>query len=98
MIKQETCIWSAVLIIELSFLIIVLNVSLVLICKSHWIKASAKWVKLNVKWLLLDYFYSFRFDFCADQAEKRPSENLGQVLFGERIEPSPYKVYYTMFL
>uniref|UniRef100_A0A673GYV5 Transmembrane 9 superfamily member n=1 Tax=Sinocyclocheilus rhinocerous TaxID=307959 RepID=A0A673GYV5_9TELE len=31
------------------------------------------------------------FDFCADQSEKRPSENLGQVLFGERIEPSPYK-------
>ncbi|RXN02840.1 transmembrane 9 superfamily member 2 [Labeo rohita] len=25
------------------------------------------------------------------KAEKRPSENLGQVLFGERIEPSPYK-------
>uniref|UniRef100_A0A672SBD4 Transmembrane 9 superfamily member n=1 Tax=Sinocyclocheilus grahami TaxID=75366 RepID=A0A672SBD4_SINGR len=34
---------------------------------------------------------NFKFDFCADQSEKRPSENLGQVLFGERIEPSPYK-------
>uniref|UniRef100_A0A674E656 Transmembrane 9 superfamily member n=1 Tax=Salmo trutta TaxID=8032 RepID=A0A674E656_SALTR len=31
------------------------------------------------------------FDFCAIDSEKRPSENLGQVLFGERIEPSPYK-------
>ncbi|MGH0126816.1 UNVERIFIED_CONTAM: hypothetical protein FKN15_024016, partial [Acipenser sinensis] len=31
------------------------------------------------------------FDFCAQKSEKRPSENLGQVLFGERIEPSPYK-------
>lgn len=33
-----------------------------------------------------------RFDFCQASEGKRPSENLGQVLFGERIEPSPYKV------
>lgn len=33
-----------------------------------------------------------RFDLCKDAKEKRPSENLGQVLFGERIESSPYKV------
>lgn len=33
-----------------------------------------------------------RFDFCSEATLKRPSENLGQVLFGERIEPSPYKV------
>lgn len=33
-----------------------------------------------------------RFDFCSEKTMKRPSENLGQVLFGERIEPSPYKV------
>uniref|UniRef100_A0A672SBK3 Transmembrane 9 superfamily member n=1 Tax=Sinocyclocheilus grahami TaxID=75366 RepID=A0A672SBK3_SINGR len=39
---------------------------------------------------VLPYEYT-AFDFCADQSEKRPSENLGQVLFGERIEPSPYK-------
>uniref|UniRef100_A0A8B9H5B1 Transmembrane 9 superfamily member n=1 Tax=Astyanax mexicanus TaxID=7994 RepID=A0A8B9H5B1_ASTMX len=39
---------------------------------------------------LLYFFYS-RFDFCKDNEEKRPSENLGQVLFGERIETSPYK-------
>uniref|UniRef100_A0A674NP08 Transmembrane 9 superfamily member n=1 Tax=Takifugu rubripes TaxID=31033 RepID=A0A674NP08_TAKRU len=31
------------------------------------------------------------FDFCQDTKERRPSENLGQVLFGERIESSPYK-------
>ncbi|XP_051506185.1 transmembrane 9 superfamily member 2-like isoform X2 [Myxocyprinus asiaticus] len=31
------------------------------------------------------------FDFCKDKNERRPSENLGQVLFGERIETSPYK-------
>ncbi|CAL8298234.1 unnamed protein product [Merluccius merluccius] len=39
---------------------------------------------------VLPYEYT-AFDFCAMEAEKRPSENLGQVLFGERIEPSPYK-------
>uniref|UniRef100_A0A8C9T291 Transmembrane 9 superfamily member n=1 Tax=Scleropages formosus TaxID=113540 RepID=A0A8C9T291_SCLFO len=36
--------------------------------------------------------YEYRaFDFCTVESENRPSENLGQVLFGERIEPSPYK-------
>nr|DBA33111.1 TPA: hypothetical protein GDO54_000841 [Pyxicephalus adspersus] len=39
---------------------------------------------------LILYFY-LRFDFCPSKEGKRPSENLGQVLFGERIEPSPYK-------
>ncbi|XP_048400735.1 transmembrane 9 superfamily member 2-like isoform X2 [Stegostoma tigrinum] len=34
---------------------------------------------------------NFSFDFCQNETEKRPSENLGQVLFGERIESSPYK-------
>ncbi|XP_067313733.1 transmembrane 9 superfamily protein member 5 isoform X1 [Pseudorasbora parva] len=39
---------------------------------------------------VLPYEYD-AFDFCKDTNEKRPSENLGQVLFGERIETSPYK-------
>ncbi|KAJ8256079.1 hypothetical protein COCON_G00199430 [Conger conger] len=39
---------------------------------------------------VLPYEYT-AFDFCSIDSEKRPSENLGQVLFGERIEPSPYK-------
>ncbi|XP_017330589.1 transmembrane 9 superfamily member 2 isoform X1 [Ictalurus punctatus] len=39
---------------------------------------------------VLPYEYNV-FDFCKDEMEKRPSENLGQVLFGERIETSPYK-------
>uniref|UniRef100_A0AAY4CPQ0 Transmembrane 9 superfamily member n=1 Tax=Denticeps clupeoides TaxID=299321 RepID=A0AAY4CPQ0_9TELE len=39
---------------------------------------------------VLPYEYDV-FDFCQDAEEKRPSENLGQVLFGERIETSPYK-------
>ncbi|TNN72759.1 Transmembrane 9 superfamily member 2 [Liparis tanakae] len=40
---------------------------------------------------VLPYEYDV-FDFCKDDKEMRPSENLGQVLFGERIESSPYKV------
>ncbi|XP_048389053.1 transmembrane 9 superfamily member 2 isoform X2 [Stegostoma tigrinum] len=39
---------------------------------------------------VLPYEYA-AFDFCQLEEEKRPSENLGQVLFGERIESSPYK-------
>lgn len=39
---------------------------------------------------VLPYEYDM-FDLCKDKDEKRPSENLGQVLFGERIESSPYK-------
>ncbi|XP_023650691.1 transmembrane 9 superfamily protein member 5 [Paramormyrops kingsleyae] len=39
---------------------------------------------------VLPYEYDV-FDFCQDAQELRPSENLGQVLFGERIETSPYK-------
>lgn len=41
---------------------------------------------------IIPYEYS-RFDFCPDQDAKdnSPSENLGQVVFGERIRPSPYK-------
>jgi len=39
---------------------------------------------------VLPYEYDV-FDFCTDENEKRPTENLGQVLFGERIETSPYK-------
>ncbi|KAK9393614.1 transmembrane 9 superfamily member 2-like [Crotalus adamanteus] len=39
---------------------------------------------------VLPYEYD-AFDFCKDQTEERPSENLGQVLFGERIASSPYE-------
>uniref|UniRef100_UPI00358ED3DD transmembrane 9 superfamily member 2-like n=1 Tax=Myxine glutinosa TaxID=7769 RepID=UPI00358ED3DD len=38
---------------------------------------------------VLPYEYN-TFDFCQAKGKGRPSENLGQVLFGERIEPSPY--------
>ncbi|XP_048389054.1 transmembrane 9 superfamily member 2 isoform X4 [Stegostoma tigrinum] len=42
---------------------------------------------------VLPYEYA-AFDFCQLEEEKRPSENLGQVLFGERIESSPYKFHF----
>ena len=36
------------------------------------------------------------FDFCQeDTGERSPTENLGQVLFGERIRPSPYKIEFN---
>lgn len=34
----------------------------------------------------------FSFDFCVGSENESPVENLGQVLFGERIRPSPYQV------
>ena len=36
--------------------------------------------------------FLFSFDFCSAGEENAPSENLGQVVFGERIRASPYKV------
>lgn len=32
------------------------------------------------------------FDFCSAGEDNSPSENLGQVVFGERIRASPFKV------
>lgn len=39
---------------------------------------------------MLPYEYN-TFDFCHDFKKQSPSENLGQVLFGERITSSPYE-------
>ncbi|XP_046529699.1 transmembrane 9 superfamily member 2-like isoform X3 [Equus quagga] len=39
---------------------------------------------------VLPYEYN-TFDFCQDSEKKSPSENLGQVLFGEQITSSPYQ-------
>ncbi|KAM5195450.1 transmembrane 9 superfamily member 2-like isoform 1-T1 [Hipposideros larvatus] len=39
---------------------------------------------------VLPYEYN-TFDFCQDYGKKSPSENLGQILFGEQITSSPYK-------
>lgn len=37
-------------------------------------------------------FHAYRFDFCLGDEKHSPVENLGQVIFGERIRPSPYVV------
>uniref|UniRef100_A0A1I8EL87 Transmembrane 9 superfamily member n=1 Tax=Wuchereria bancrofti TaxID=6293 RepID=A0A1I8EL87_WUCBA len=37
----------------------------------------------------------FSFDFCIGSENESPVENLGQVLFGERIRPSPYKISFN---
>ncbi|CAF1089921.1 unnamed protein product [Rotaria sp. Silwood1] len=46
---------------------------------------------------VLPYEYAY-FDFCTVIDEPSPVENLGQVLFGERIRPSPYKASFNFFL
>ncbi|OON13937.1 hypothetical protein X801_10278, partial [Opisthorchis viverrini] len=33
------------------------------------------------------------FDFCETRNKESPVENLGQVVFGERLLPSDYKLY-----
>lgn len=40
---------------------------------------------------VIPYEYN-HFDFCQVSDEESPVENLGQVVFGERIRPSPYNI------
>lgn len=48
--------------------------------------------RLNTEESVIPYEYS-HFDFCLPSDEsKSPVENLGQVVFGERIRPSPYTI------
>ncbi|XP_051159040.1 transmembrane 9 superfamily member 2 isoform X2 [Leptopilina boulardi] len=47
--------------------------------------------RLNSEQNALPYEYH-HFDFCASDESLSPVENLGQVVFGERIRPSPYKL------
>ncbi|EFN74328.1 Transmembrane 9 superfamily member 2 [Camponotus floridanus] len=47
--------------------------------------------RLNTEKYVIPYEYS-HFDFCTVEDEPSPVENLGQVVFGERIRPSPYKL------
>uniref|UniRef100_A0AC34QI71 Transmembrane 9 superfamily member n=1 Tax=Panagrolaimus sp. JU765 TaxID=591449 RepID=A0AC34QI71_9BILA len=47
--------------------------------------------KLDSDQSVIPYEYH-SFDFCTAAEEDSPVENLGQVLFGERIRPSPYKI------
>ncbi|XP_077987329.1 transmembrane 9 superfamily member 2-like [Glandiceps talaboti] len=36
-----------------------------------------------------------KFDFCTTSHKSSPTENLGQVVFGERIRPSPYNITFN---
>lgn len=48
--------------------------------------------RLNTEESVIPYEYN-HFDFCqAEPDQPSPVENLGQVVFGERIRPSPYKL------
>ncbi|XP_048261250.1 transmembrane 9 superfamily member 2 isoform X2 [Bombus terrestris] len=47
--------------------------------------------RLNTEKYVIPYEYH-HFDFCPSDETQSPVENLGQVVFGERIRPSPYKL------
>jgi len=47
--------------------------------------------RLNSEESVIPYEYH-HFDFCEAEGDHAPAENLGQVVFGERIRPSPYKL------
>ncbi|XP_043255737.1 transmembrane 9 superfamily member 2 [Colletes gigas] len=47
--------------------------------------------RLNTEKYVIPYEYH-HFDFCTSDESESPVENLGQVVFGERIRPSPYEL------
>ncbi|RZF33981.1 hypothetical protein LSTR_LSTR006897 [Laodelphax striatellus] len=47
--------------------------------------------RLNTEESVIPYEYH-HFDFCQTDESKSPAENLGQVVFGERIRNSPYQI------
>ena len=47
--------------------------------------------RLDSEQSALPYEYSY-FDFCQSNSQEWPVENLGQIVFGERIRPSPYNI------
>jgi len=47
--------------------------------------------RLNSEESVIPYEYH-HFDFCPAETDNSPAENLGQVVFGERIRPSAYKI------
>lgn len=47
--------------------------------------------RLNTDESVIPFEYH-HFDFCPIDEDKSPVENLGQVVFGERIRPGPYKI------
>lgn len=46
---------------------------------------------MNTEESVIPYEYH-HFDFCIGNENNSPVENLGQVVFGERIRPGPYKI------
>ncbi|ESP04811.1 hypothetical protein LOTGIDRAFT_211611 [Lottia gigantea] len=61
---------------------------------SHWENCKSNISifvnRLNSMETVVPYEYN-KFDFCQVDADNSPVENLGQVVFGERIRPSPYR-------
>ncbi|XP_043642141.1 transmembrane 9 superfamily member 2 [Drosophila teissieri] len=49
--------------------------------------------RLNTEESVIPYEYH-HFDFCLGEEQNSPVENLGQVVFGERIRPGPYKIQF----
>lgn len=49
--------------------------------------------RLNTEESVIPYEYH-HFDFCPIDEANSPVENLGQVVFGERIRPGPYKIQF----
>lgn len=49
--------------------------------------------RLNTEESVIPYEYH-HFDFCLGKEENSPVENLGQVVFGERIRPGPYHIQF----
>ncbi|KAH8400452.1 hypothetical protein KR222_000007 [Zaprionus bogoriensis] len=49
--------------------------------------------RLNTEESIIPYEYH-HFDFCLGKEENSPVENLGQVVFGERIRPGPYHIQF----
>lgn len=47
--------------------------------------------RLNTEESVIPFEYH-HFDFCLSDETQSPVENLGQVVFGERIRPSPYRL------
>ena len=49
-------------------------------------------IQLRVLFINWTGFCACSFDFCQSEKPESPVENLGQVVFGERIKSSPYTV------
>lgn len=71
----------------------IINVQIYKILESYSFQSEVKLFvnRLNTEESIIPFEYH-HFDFCQADESKSPVENLGQVVFGERIRPSPYKI------